>query len=139
MQMKQEAEREIPGISGQAEERNLRETLKVVNAIVDNYSRECAKMKADIDEMLEHYHDNDVEVLTILNNTIILHEHMEVSDESTLPPAGVSSQGSVLCCDVSAYGSYLYEEGEVQMDYYFIAGKQQNTILNAYAYLCGKL
>ena len=77
MQMKQETEREITGISRQAEERNLRETLKAVNANVDSYSRECAKMKADIDEMLEHYHDNDVEVLTILNNTITLHEHMK--------------------------------------------------------------
>lgn len=50
-----------------------------------------------------------------------------------------ASEGLVLCCDVPAYGSYLYEEGEAQMDYYFISGKQQNTILKAYAYLCGKL
>ena len=34
-------------------------------------------MQADIDEMLEHFHDNDVEVLTILNNTITLHDHMK--------------------------------------------------------------
>ena len=34
-------------------------------------------MQEDIDEMLEHYHDNDAEVFTILNNTITLHDHME--------------------------------------------------------------
>lgn len=43
------------------------------------------------------------------------------------------------CCDIPAYGSYLYTENSRQMDYYFIAGKRQDTILNAYAYLCGTL
>ncbi len=43
-----------------------------------------------------------------------------------------------MCCDISTYGSYLYTENETQIDYYFIAGKQANTILNAYAYLCGR-
>lgn len=51
----------------------------------------------------------------------------------------VASGGSVMCCDIPAYGSYLYAENEEQMDFYFITGKRQNTILNAYAYLCGKL
>ena len=45
----------------------------------------------------------------------------------------------VMCCDISTYGSYLYTENETQIDYYFIAGKQANTILNAYAYLCGRM
>ena len=43
------------------------------------------------------------------------------------------------CCDIPAYGSYLYMENPRQMDFYFIAGKRQDTILNAYAYLCGTL
>ena len=43
------------------------------------------------------------------------------------------------CCDIPAYGSYLYTEHSRQMDFYFIAGKRQDTILNAYAYLCGTL
>ena len=45
----------------------------------------------------------------------------------------------VMCCDISTYGSYLYTENETQIDYYFIAGKQANTILNAYSYLCGRM
>ncbi|MDE7233399.1 MAG: hypothetical protein K2N37_10050, partial [Lachnospiraceae bacterium] len=50
----------------------------------------------------------------------------------------IASDGPTMCCNISTYGSYLYTENERQMDYYFIAGKRQNTIMNAYAYLCGK-
>ncbi|HJA92947.1 MAG TPA: AAA family ATPase [Candidatus Eisenbergiella merdipullorum] len=59
------------------EEAHLEETLAVVRANVETYSAEVSRMKGDIDEMLEHFHDNDVEVLTILNNTITLHDHMK--------------------------------------------------------------
>ena len=45
----------------------------------------------------------------------------------------------VMCCNISTYGSYLSTENETQIDYYFIAGKQANPILNAYAYLCGRM
>lgn len=50
-----------------------------------------------------------------------------------------AASGTVISCDIPAYGSYLYMEGAEQQDYYFIAGKQQQNILNAYALLCGKL
>lgn len=65
------------GVSRQAEERYLKKTLETVRANVENYGKEVARMQDDIDEMLAHYHDNDVEVLTILNNTVTLHEHMK--------------------------------------------------------------
>lgn len=51
----------------------------------------------------------------------------------------LATDGPAICCDIAVYGSYLYTEKEAQLDYYFIAGKKQNTIMNAYAYLCGKL
>ena len=60
-----------------AEEQYLDRTLKVVERNVENYSHEVSRMQADIDEMLEHYHDNDVEVYTALNNTITIHDHMK--------------------------------------------------------------
>lgn len=44
-----------------------------------------------------------------------------------------------ICCDIPTYGSFLYTEDNIQSDFYFMAGKQTNTILSAYAYLCGKL
>ena len=49
-----------------------------------------------------------------------------------------ASDHPAYCCDIPAYGTYLCME-ESRIDYYFIAGKRQNTILNGYAYLCGKL
>ncbi len=65
------------GVSSQAEEEYLCRTLEVVKRNVESYSGEVARMQENIDEMLAHYHDNDVEVLTILNNTVTMHEHMK--------------------------------------------------------------
>jgi len=64
-------------LSRQDEEVHLEETLAVVRSNVESYGREVAKMQADIDEMLDHYHDNDAEVYIILNNTITLCDHMK--------------------------------------------------------------
>ena len=64
-------------LSRQAEERYLAQTLAVVKDNLTHYGREVRRMQDDIDEMLAHYHDNDVEVYTILNNTVTLHEHMK--------------------------------------------------------------
>lgn len=50
-----------------------------------------------------------------------------------------ASSGDVISCDIPAYGTYLYMDGQTQQDYYFIAGKQQQNILNAYRLLCGDL
>ena len=65
------------GTSRRDEEAYLAGTLKVVHDNVEEYGKEVARMQEDIDEMLEHYHDNDTEVLTILNNTVTLHRHMK--------------------------------------------------------------
>lgn len=43
----------------------------------------------------------------------------------------------VICCDLPAYGSCLIMENVPQMDFYFIAGKNQENLINAYNYLCG--
>lgn len=64
-------------VSRQAEERYLEQTLAVVENNLANYGREVSRMQENIDEMLAHYHDNDTEVLTILNNTVTMHEHMK--------------------------------------------------------------
>lgn len=67
----------LPATSRQAEEDYLQRTLAVVHDNLAHYGREVARMQEDIDEMLAHYHDNDTEVLTILNNTVTLHSHMK--------------------------------------------------------------
>ena len=67
----------IQGTSRQDEEKHLEETLDVVRSNMEEYGRQVRDMQADIDEMLEHYHDNDFETYTILTNTITLHDHMK--------------------------------------------------------------
>ena len=63
--------------NGQEEENYLRETLAVINNNIRNYENEVSAMQVSIDEMLERYHDNDVELYTMLSNTITLHDHMK--------------------------------------------------------------
>ncbi len=75
--MKPEENRTVPGAFQQEEEAYLAKTLAVVRDNVKNYGSEVSRMQADIDEMLEHYHDNNVEVLTLLNNTVTMHAHMK--------------------------------------------------------------
>ena len=70
-------EERIQGTSRREEEKHLEETLAVIHDNMEEYGRQVGKMQADIDEMLEHYHDNDVEVYTILSNTITMHDHMK--------------------------------------------------------------
>ena len=60
-----------------AEEQYLQETMQVIQRNLANYSGEVSRMQGEIDEMLEHYHDNDVELWTLLNNTITLNDHMK--------------------------------------------------------------
>lgn len=61
----------------ESEKQYLKDTLEVVENNLENYGSEVARMQAQIDEMLEHYHDNDVELWTLLNNTITMNDHMK--------------------------------------------------------------
>ncbi len=70
-------EKKLPRVSRADEEQYLAETIRIVRQNTKSYSEQVAKMQSDIDDMLEHYHDNDVESLTDLNNTVTLHEHMK--------------------------------------------------------------
>ena len=67
----------IQGTSRADEEKHLEKTLAVIRGNMEEYGRQVSEMQADIDEMLEHYHDNDVEVYTMLSNTITMHDHMK--------------------------------------------------------------
>ncbi len=66
----------IKGTSHSEEEAYLKRTLEVVKANVKNYEDDVAKMQEEIDEMLDHYHDNDTEVYTLLSNTITMRDNM---------------------------------------------------------------
>ena len=44
---------------------------------VENYESEIREMSDQIEEMLQHYHDNDVEVYTQMSNTVTMRDHMQ--------------------------------------------------------------
>ncbi len=50
----------------------------------------------------------------------------------------MATKQPVICCDIPTYGSYLSIEGDEQMDFYFITGKNQNDVISAYGKLLGK-
>lgn len=75
--MHTENEKEVFATSRQEEENHLEQTLAVIRSNIKSYGQEIARMQTDIDEMLDHYHDNDPEVFSILNTTVTLHEHMK--------------------------------------------------------------
>ena len=77
---KPEEEREediLQNTSRPAEEKHLSQILDVIRNNLDNYGSQVSKMRKDINEMLEHYHDDNPELNLLLNNTITLHDHMK--------------------------------------------------------------
>lgn len=61
----------------QQEEKYLNQTLDIVKRNVENYESEIREMSDQIEEMLQHYHDNDVEVYTQMSNTVTMRDHMQ--------------------------------------------------------------
>lgn len=61
----------------QREEKYLNQTLDIVMRNVENYESEIREMGDQIEEMLQHYHDNDVEVYTQMSNTVTMRDHMQ--------------------------------------------------------------
>ena len=61
----------------QQEEKYLNRTLDIVKRNVENYESEIREMSDQIEEMLQHYHDNDVEVYTQMSNTVTMRDHMQ--------------------------------------------------------------
>ena len=44
----------------------------------------------------------------------------------------VAAEKTVLCCDIPAYGPYLYTDGTEQIDYYFLDGGSTAGVLERY-------
>lgn len=64
-------------VEWQREEEYLNQTLDIVKRNVENYESEIREMSDQIEEMLQHYHDNDVEVYTQMSNTVTMRDHMQ--------------------------------------------------------------
>ncbi len=67
----------ITGTTRIAEEAYLKNTLQIVKSNVKNYEKSISQMQEEIDEMLEHYHDNDIEIYTSLSNTVTMRDNMK--------------------------------------------------------------
>lgn len=100
--MQQEQRNIEADISRRSEEQYLEDTLTVVRENIENYDKQVRQMDADIQEMLEHYHDNDMEVLTILNNTITLHDHVKRSLEKNEKAQNKPYFGRIIFYDEAA-------------------------------------
>ena len=74
---KQETEKELTGIDRKAEADYLQKTLQVIKTNIASYETEVSQMQEQIDEMLDHYHDNDVEIYTALSNTVTMRDNMK--------------------------------------------------------------
>ncbi len=74
--MKPESEKHVWGTSRESEEKHLKETLDVIHANMGKLGSQVQKMREDIDEMLEHFHDDNPELINLLENTTTLHDLM---------------------------------------------------------------
>lgn len=63
--------------SRQAEEENLIRTLQIIRNNMHNYGAEVSRMREEIDEMLDHFHDDNPELINLLENTITMHDHLK--------------------------------------------------------------
>ncbi|MBQ8596730.1 MAG: AAA family ATPase, partial [Lachnospiraceae bacterium] len=72
-----QAGQEFADTGRKEEEAYLQETLQVIKTNIANYETEVSQMQEQIDEMLDHYHDNDVEIYTALSNTVTMRDNMK--------------------------------------------------------------
>ena len=61
------------------EERHLAECVEVIRTNTEVYEVEVRRMNAEIKDMYERYHDNDLEIFTELSNTITMNENMKIA------------------------------------------------------------
>lgn len=57
------------------EEQHLKETVEIATENCNRYEAEMNIMRADIDEMTAHYHDDNPEIWVTLNNTITMYDN----------------------------------------------------------------
>ena len=63
--LSKDAEGGLQGTSRQEEEAFLEQTLAVVNANLENYGAQVSRMREEIDDMLDHFHDDNPELINL--------------------------------------------------------------------------
>ena len=74
--MSMKPKKELPGTSIQAEEQHLQETLHIIEENVKKYGAEAANLRKSIDEMLDHFHDDNPELINELENADTMYSFM---------------------------------------------------------------
>ena len=75
--MNQEEQSNVHGTSRQAEEAFLEETLAVIHGNLEVYGEQVGRMREEIDDMLDHFHDDNPELINMLENSMTLYEQMK--------------------------------------------------------------
>ncbi len=68
--------KDLPGTSRQAEEQHLQETLSIIAENVKKYRSEVLALRSSIDEMLDHFHDDNPELINELENADTMYGFM---------------------------------------------------------------
>ena len=75
--MRAEREKKLSNTSRQAEESYLEATKAVISHNLVQYGQQVTQMREEIDDMLEHFHDDNPELINQLENTITMHDHLK--------------------------------------------------------------
>ena len=75
--MSSEHAKNLPQTSRPAEEQYLSETLTLIQNNIEKYGHDVTAMRDQIDDMLEHFHDDNPELINTLENTLTMHDHMK--------------------------------------------------------------
>lgn len=75
--MNQEEQSNVHGTSRQEEEAFLEETLAVIHGNLEVYGEQVGRMREEIDDMLDHFHDDNPELINLLENSMTLYEQMK--------------------------------------------------------------
>lgn len=67
-------DKKLPGKTRRAEEQHLKETLSIIHGNIEHYQKEVAELRADIDTMQAHFHDDNPELINTLENAYTMYE-----------------------------------------------------------------
>ncbi len=75
--MNQDEQSNVHGTSRREEEAFLEETLAVIRGNLEVYGEQVGRMREEIDDMLDHFHDDNPELINLLENSMTLYEQMK--------------------------------------------------------------
>ncbi len=68
---------QFPGVSPAQEEAHLTRTLAVIEHNLTEYGQEVSRLRQEIDDMLDHFHDDNPELINTLENTMTRYDNLK--------------------------------------------------------------